>query len=231
MFFERKKRLTDSAFFDGFTDYHCHILFGVDDGLKELSESLKALSYYESLGVKKIYLTPHVNLTYNDWNIIETNFSTLKNRYKGAIELQLAAEYLLDSGFVVQMKQGLMCMENNRVLVENSYFNKSISFDETLFQIANEGFTPIIAHPERYLFMNTDNYKELKNCDYLFQLNLLSLSGMYGNRVKQNAMYLLKNNMYDLIGSDMHDLETFKLYVQKLELSKKQHLSLERILK
>jgi len=231
MFFERKKRLTDSAFFDGFTDYHCHILFGVDDGLKELSESLKTLSYYESLGVKKVYLTPHVNLTYNDWNIIETNFSTLKNRYKGAIELQLAAEYLLDSGFVVQMKQGLRCMENNRVLVESSYFNKSTGFDETLFLIANEGYTPIIAHPERYLFMNRDNYQELKNCDYLFQLNLLSLSGMYGGQVKHRALYLLEKNMYDLIGSDMHDLKIFKEHIPEIKLSKKQFLNLMSILK
>lgn len=223
--------MTDSAFFDGFTDYHCHILFGVDDGLKELSESLKTLSYYESLGVKKVYLTPHVNLTYNDWNIIETNFSTLKNRYKGTIELQLAAEYLLDSGFVVQMKQGLRCMENNRVLVESSYFNKSTGFDETLFLIANEGYTPIIAHPERYLFMNTDNYKELKNCDYLFQLNLLSLSGMYGGQVKHRALYLLEKNMYDLIGSDMHDLKIFKEHIPEIKLSKKQFLNLMSILK
>ncbi|SDH37270.1 Tyrosine-protein phosphatase YwqE [Bacteroides ovatus] len=223
--------MTDSAFFDGFTDYHCHILFGVDDGLKELSESLKTLSYYESLGVKKVYLTPHVNLTYNDWNIIETNFSTLKNRYKGAIELQLAAEYLLDSGFVVQMKQGLRCMENNRVLVESSYFNKSTGFDETLFLIANEGYTPIIAHPERYLFMNRDNYQELKNCDYLFQLNLLSLSGMYGGQVKHRALYLLEKNMYDLIGSDMHDLKIFKEHIPEIKLSKKQFLNLMSILK
>ncbi len=229
MFFERKKRLTDSAFFDGFTDYHCHILFGVDDGLKELSESLKTLSYYESLGVKKVYLTPHVNLTYNDWNIIETNLSTLKNRYKGTIELQLAAEYLLDSGFVVQIKQGLRCMENNRVLVESSYFNKSTGFDETLFLIANEGYTPIIAHPERYLFMNRDNYQELKNCDYLFQLNLLSLSGIYGSQVKHRALYLLEKNMYDLIGSDMHDLDIFKDHIREIKLSKKQFQNLMSI--
>lgn len=221
--------MTDSAFFDGFTDYHCHILFGVDDGLKELSESLKALSYYESLGVKKVYLTPHVNLTYNDWNIIETNLSTLKNRYKGTIELQLAAEYLLDSGFVVQIKQGLRCMENNRVLVESSYFNKSTGFDETLFQIANGGFTPIIAHPERYLFMNINKYHELKNCDYLFQLNLLSLSGMYGSQVKRRAIYLLENNMYDLIGSDMHDLDLFKKHIMEIRLSKSQYNNLQLI--
>ena len=218
--------MIDSAFFDGITDYHSHILFGVDDGVKELSESLKVLSYYESLGVKRIFFTPHVNLTYNDRGLIETNFDILKNRYNGGVELHLAAEYLLDSGFALQIKQGLKCMEDNRVLVESSYLNKSANFDEILYQIANEGFTPVIAHPERYLFMDINKYHKLKNCDYLFQLNLLSLSGMYGSGVKRRALYLLENNMYDLVGSDMHDLDQFKDHIREIKLSKMQHRSL-----
>ena len=229
MFFERKKRLTDSAFFDGFTDYHCHILFGVDDGVKELSESLEVLGYYESLGIKRVFFTPHVNLTYNNWTLIEANFDTLKNRYNGRIELHLAAEYLLDSGFTMQMKQGLKCIEDNMVLVESSYLNKSSNFDETLYQISNDGFTPIIAHPERYLFMDINKYHKLKNCDYLFQLNLLSLSGMYGSQVKRRAIYLLENNMYDLIGSDMHDLDLFKKHIMEIRLSKSQYNNLQLI--
>lgn len=218
--------MIDSAFFDGITDYHSHILFGVDDGVKELSESLKVLGYYESLGVKRIFFTPHVNLTYNDRGLIETNFDILKNRYNGGVELHLAAEYLLDSGFALQIKQGLKCMEDNRVLVESSYLNKSANFDEILYQIANEGFTPVIAHPERYLFMDINKYHKLKNCDYLFQLNLLSLSGMYGSGVKRRALYLLENNMYDLVGSDMHDLDQFKDHIREIKLSKMQHRSL-----
>lgn len=230
MLFERKKRLIDSAFFDGITDYHCHILFGVDDGVKELSESLKVLGYYESLGVKRVFFTPHINLTYNDWGLIEANFSTLKNRFKGTIELQLAAEYLLDSGFTMQMKQGLKCIEDRKVLVESSYLNKSANFDETLYEIANEGFTPIIAHPERYLFMDVNKYHKLKNCDYLFQLSLLSLSGMYGSQVKCRALYVLERGMYDLIGSDIHNLDLFKDQMQKIRLSKLQYHSLISIM-
>ncbi|MDD3038746.1 CpsB/CapC family capsule biosynthesis tyrosine phosphatase [Bacteroides sp.] len=226
MLFEKKKRLIDSGCFNGITDYHCHILFGVDDGINELSESLSALSYYESLGVKRVFLTPHINLTYNNISLIERNFDILENRYNGDIELHLAAEYLLDSGFEKQIKQGLKCIKDNMVLVESSYLHKSANFDETLFQIANEGFSPIIAHPERYLFMDINKYHELKNCDYLFQLNLLSLSGMYGIQVKRRAQYLLENNMYDLIGSDMHNLELFKDHIREIKLSKMKHRSL-----
>lgn len=226
MLFERKKRLLDSVFFDGKTDYHSHILFGVDDGVKELSESLEVLSYYESLGVKRVFFTPHVNLIYNDRTLIETNFKTLKNRYNGSIELHLAAEYLLDSGFYRQMEQGLKCIEDNMMLVESSYLYKSANFDEILFQIANGGFIPIIAHPERYLFMGMNEYHKLKNCDYLFQLNLLSLSGIYGSEVKRRALYLLERGMYDLIGTDMHNLDLFKNYIRKIRLSKSQYHSL-----
>lgn len=226
MLFEKKKRLINSVFFNGITDYHCHILFGVDDGVKELSESLAVLSYYESLGVKSVFFTPHINLTYNNIPLIEANFDILKNQYNGSIELNLAAEYLLDSGFATQMNQGLRCIKDNMVLVESSYLNKSANFDETLFQITNEGFAPIIAHPERYLFMDMNKYHKLKNCDYMFQLNLLSLSGVYGSQVKRRALYLLENNMYDIVGSDMHNLELFKDNMQEIKLSKKQYRSL-----
>ncbi|MEG1842149.1 MAG: CpsB/CapC family capsule biosynthesis tyrosine phosphatase [Alistipes sp.] len=229
MFFERKKFLLNSVFFDGATDYHSHILFGVDDGVKELSESLDVLSYYESLGVKRVFFTPHVNLTYNDWTSIETNFNTLKSRYSGTIELYLAAEYMLDSGFAMQIEQGLRCIDDNMVLVESSYLNKSVFFDETLYKIATEGFTPIIAHPERYLFMNVSEYDKLKNCDYLFQLNLLSLSGIYGSQVKRRALYLLERGMYDLIGSDIHNLDLFKNHIGEIRLSKSEHRNLMSI--
>ncbi|MEG1899902.1 MAG: CpsB/CapC family capsule biosynthesis tyrosine phosphatase [Bacteroidales bacterium] len=229
MFFEIKKRLSGSIFFNCATDYHSHILFGVDDGVKELSESLEILNYYESLEVKRVFFTPHINLTYNNWPLIEHNFNVLKNRYSGTIELYLAAEYMLDSGFAMQIEQGLKCIDDNMVLVESSYLNKSTSFDETLYKIATEGFTPIIAHPERYLFMNVKEYDKLKNCDYLFQLNLLSLSGMYGSQVKRRALYLLERGMYNLIGSDMHNLDLFKNHIGEIRLSKLEHRSLMSI--
>lgn len=228
MLFERKKKI-DSAFFDGITDYHSHILFGVDDGVKELSESLEVLRFYESVGVRGVILTPHINLMYNNWDLVEGNFNALKNSYTGSIQLDLAAEYLLDSGFSAELKRGLKCLESKNVLVESSYLNRSTNFDEALYEITSDGYTPVIAHPERYLFMDINKYHKLKNCDYLFQLNLLSLSGMYGSQVKRRAIYLLDNNMYDLIGSDMHDLDLFKKNIMEIRLSKLQYNNLQPI--
>ena len=214
--------MLDSPFFNGFTDYHSHILFGVDDGVEELSESLDILAFYESLGVKKVIMTPHISLMYNNWDLVESNFDTLKKSYTGRIELELAAEYLLDSGFITERKRGLRCVENKNVLVESSYLDKSANFDEVLYEITCEGYIPVIAHPERYLFMNIPQYHKLKNCDYLFQLNILSLSGHYGSQVTKRALYLLENDMYDFVGTDLHNLEVFNNRARNFKISSKQ---------
>ena len=58
--FKKKIRLKDSGFFQGFIDWHCHLLPGVDDGVQTMEESLQILSFYEQLGVSEVWLTPHI---------------------------------------------------------------------------------------------------------------------------------------------------------------------------
>ena len=58
--FRKKQTLEESGFFRGFTDWHCHILPGVDDGVLTMDESLQILAEYERLGVKEVWLTPHI---------------------------------------------------------------------------------------------------------------------------------------------------------------------------
>ena len=67
-------------------------------------------------------------------------------------------------------------------------------------------YQPVIAHPERYAYLdrNKNFYDELKSAGYLFQLNILSLGGQYGNSVAELARYLTKKGYYDLIGTDLH---------------------------
>lgn len=224
-----KHRLIDTDFFNDFSDNHSHILFGVDDGMRDITESLEALEYYEAIGVKKVVFTPHINVSDNNWDLIHNNFNQLSNLYKGKIGLNLGAEYMLDLGFYDQMKHGLKCFDNDKVLVESSYLNQTAYFDDLLFQLSNDGYSPVLAHPERYLFMDLNKYHKLKNCDYLFQLNLLSLSSLYGREVKHRALYLLERGMYDLIGSDIHNLDLFKNYIKEIRLSKLQYLNLRLI--
>ncbi len=220
MLFTRKTHLLDTDFFDHFSDMHSHILYGVDDGVKELSESLDILDYYEKLGVKRVILTPHINATCNDWNLINSHYQSLCNSYSGSIELTLAAEYMIDSGFMNELSRGLRPIYDDKVLVESSYLSKSTNFEESLYEVISAGYTPVIAHPERYLFMEYEKYHKLNDCDYMFQLNLPSLAGYYGKRVKERALKLLGDGMYDMIGSDMHNLDLFKDGINQIKLPK-----------
>ena len=92
------------------------------------------------------------------------------------------------------------------VLVEMSYLNAPIQLYDVLFELQIAGYKPVLAHPERYLFYynNFNEYYKLKKAGCLFQLNLLSTVGYYGKEVAALTEKLLVNEMYDLVGSDVH---------------------------
>ena len=92
----------------------------------------------------------------------------------------------------------------NQLLVETSYFTPPMDMDSILLRIKQKGYYPVLAHPERYVYMNKERYTELKNKDIRFQLNLSSLAGAYGSEAKDKAHWLLKHNYYNLAGSDLH---------------------------
>lgn len=123
MFFLRHKtKLADTGFFRDFVDSHSHILSGVDDGIRTIEESLTVLAYFESLGVKKVRLTPHVMNGVEHWEDVLQAFDTLCKRYTGETVLELGAEYMLDSGFRERLEKGLQPLCGDCVLVETSYF-------------------------------------------------------------------------------------------------------------
>jgi len=87
-----------------------------------------------------------------------------------------------------------------------------------------------IAHPERYEYANESNYFRWKDKSYEFQLNLLSLAGAYGGAAVAKANYLLKEGLYDYVGSDMHNLSNYERFLPEIRLSKKNMEELERLL-
>ena len=94
--------------------------------------------------------------------------------------------------------------KHNHLLVETSYFNPPMRLHETLRQIKSLGYHPLLAHPERYMYMDEEEYIRLHQEGVKFQLNLPSICGGYGNTVKKRALWLLKEGLYDVIGSDTH---------------------------
>ena len=232
--FSKTYNLVKSNFFNDFIEMHCHLLPGVDDGVQTINESLKILQNYENLGIKKVWLTPHVMEDIpNTTEGLKNRFEELKNTYKGNIKLFLSAEYMLDNLFVNRIDNNdLLAMgkKRNYLLVETSYFNPPIYLYEKLEDIKNKGYFPILAHTERYLYMNKKQYHKLKEMGILFQLNLMSMIGYYGKDAKEKAEYLLKNSFYDVSGTDIHYIKALEK-IKKISLTKKQLTEIFRLKK
>ena len=191
-----------------FTDHHSHILPGVDDGVKKMEVSLKVLDRYEQLGIAEVWCTPHIMEDIpNTTAGLQARFAELCEAYHGPIKLHLAAEYMMDALFEERLSQGDLLPlgdEGNQLLVETSYFTPPMDMDSILKRIKQKGYYPVLAHPERYVYMGQERYTDLKNKEIRFQLNLSSLAGAYGSEAKDKSRWILKQNYYNLAGSDLH---------------------------
>ncbi len=220
--FRKRIPLKDSGIFEGFTDWHSHILPGVDDGVQTMEEALETLRLYEELGIKSVWLTPHIMEDMpNTTTHLRERHAELQAAYNGPIKLYLAAENMLDNLFEERLERNdlLPLGENgDHLLVETSYFSPPMGLSNILLRIKAKGYHPILAHPERYVYMGESDYQHLKDTGVKFQLNLFALIGSYGLTVKKKAEWLLKNNLYDLIGSDTHCLTILEetIYMKKL---------------
>jgi tyrosine-protein phosphatase YwqE len=212
MFFSKKKSSSvDLSWLQA--DMHSHLLPGIDDGSPDMSTSLQLIRGLKELGYKKIITTPHVL-----WEIYPNTRETIVNKQQEVqkeieaagidIEFKAAAEYFIDDHFAGQLKNKvpLLTISANLVLVEFSMVNMPMDLQEVLFEMQLQNYQPILAHPERYSFLlrKKEVFDELKNAGCLFQLNLLSLSGHYGEGIQQIAESLLKKGYYDYAGTDLH---------------------------
>ena len=211
-----KKRNKDIAKLDYSllnADMHSHLLPGIDDGSPDLETSIMLIRQMKELGYKKLITTPHVlwDMYKNSNDLILKKLEVVRNKLKEEqieIELNAAAEYFIDDHLaeMLERKEPLLTFGNNMVLLEFSMASQPFELKSVLFEIQLQGYQPVLAHPERYLYLeqNKSFYDELKTAGYLFQLNVLSLSGYYGNSVMRLARYLAANEYYDLIGTDLH---------------------------
>ena len=208
--FSKESKLKKSGLLDKKSDVHSHILYGVDDGVQQLEESLQILRELENLGIENLWCTPHIMEDIpNQTNFLQERFLQLKQAYKGKIQLHLAAEYMIDNVFNERLSNKDLLPHGelrNHLLVETSYFNPPLNLEETLQEIYSIGYYPLLAHPERYAYMEDNDYIRLKSNGIKFQLNLLSLKGMYGKTAQKKAEWLLSKNYYDQVGSDIHSI-------------------------
>lgn len=226
-FFSSKKFLID--YLDGFVDIHNHILPGIDDGAKTVDDSISLIKGFEEFGVTHFIATPHIMHNYypNDRESITKALSQLqegllKNDLKH-ISIEAAAEHMIDDDYENLLEtDSAMVMKKDYILVEMSYLQPPINFEEAIIKTASKGYYPILAHPERYGFLHhrMRKYKEYKEHGILFQMNLLSLGEYYGKEVPKVAMELLDEGLIDFLASDIHNIGQLNS-LKKLRVKKK----------
>jgi len=215
-FFSRSKRKAEKFDYAVLkTDMHSHLLPGIDDGVKTIEASLELIRGMKELGYQKLITTPHIiwDIYRNTPDIIQEKLVQVQDAVKSEgidVEIHAAAEYFLDEHVeeLLKKKEPLLAISGNKVLTEFSMAFPSMNIKDLLFEMVMMGYQPIIAHPERYVYLqqNKDFYRELKDIGCFFQLNLLSVFGYYGRAVRDLAEYLVNEDYYDLIGTDLHNI-------------------------
>lgn len=226
-FFKRKKEsvTTDLSWLR--TDIHSHLLPGIDDGAPDLRTSIELIRGLQALGFTRLITTPHIlwDVYPNTSDIIVKQEAVVQNEIADAgvgMPFSAAAEYFIDEHFqqALSEKQPLLTLQDNIVLVEFSMVTAPMDLMDIFFQLQLQGYQPLVAHPERYIYLQNRRafFEDLKAAGCLFQLNLLSLTPHYGTTVQALAEYLLKRDMYDYAGTDLHG-ERHLLALQHLAAS------------
>lgn len=219
--FNRKKILPDYPGFSWLSqDIHSHILPGIDDGSPDIETSLQLLRSLSDAGINKFICTPHIigDMYRNTPEIINNALAILKKAVAQngmQIELSAAAEYMLDDHFMelLHKKEPLLTLKKNYILTELSYATAPGNLEQISFEINTHQYQPLMAHPERYPYYhkNYDAYSYLKELGFMLQVNLLSLTGYYGKSVAKAAEFILKNDLADFVGTDLHHFNHLKV--------------------
>ena len=205
---------------------HSHLIPGMDDGVRTLSDSVALIRRMHELGYHKLITTPHIQHDFyrNTPENINEGLEKVRAALKDEnipVEIEAAAEYLMDDGFENLMNQGdLLTFSGKHILVELSYFTPNPNQKSFIFNLQVDGYKVILAHPERYTYWFSDfsKFEELKDRGVLFQLNIVSITGFYPEPVKKYAEKLIEKGMIDFLGSDMHNMN----YMTALEKSLKE---------
>jgi len=231
-FFKNTSKLFSLA-----TDIHLHLLPGIDDGPKNMEESIKMIQQLKAMGYKKLIATPHVYWEYypNTKKIILEKLLAVQAAVEQAnisISIDAAAEYYLDDHFEKLLAENnLMTLDRtDYVLIECSMLEKNRKMLEYLFQMQVQGYRPLLAHPERYLYYKEKDYQSLLEKGCKFQINLLSIAGHYGREVQKRANFLLKKKWCHFVGTDAHHTNHLKVIQAFMKSSKASKLLGEQVL-
>ena len=218
--------------FEGMTDFHNHLLPGIDDGSKSIEESQKMLECYRDMGFESVIPSPHIynELYFNTEESIQKSYfalqSNIENTSLKGLMGGFAAEYMIDEFFAKSLEENtsLLTPFKDHVLLEIPFFGNLDVLINITFQIQHLGLTPILAHPERYFSITDPNdFLLLKDRGIRLQLNALSLIGHYGSNVSKKAFKLMDLNAYDFVSTDAHHSKHLKI-LKHLKLTRKNYV-------
>ncbi|MGN0397511.1 MAG: CpsB/CapC family capsule biosynthesis tyrosine phosphatase [Candidatus Fimimorpha sp.] len=194
-------------------DIHCHMLPRVDDGAESFEESIKMLNIALKEGIRTICLTPHYMP--ERWKPrpekareYQKYLQRYARQFDPNIKIYLGNELFYRQGALEDLNKGnCLTLNGSRyVLVEFSPVQPYQEIYKGLNYLISGGYTPILAHIERYIKINTslDKAEELRQRGILIQVNASSVLGGSGNTAKKFAKKLLKKNLVHVICTDAH---------------------------
>lgn len=208
-------------------DFHSHIVYDVDDGAESIEDSVQILKNAENAGFKSIILTPHYMENYYEVqkDEIKQKIEIINEKCKEEninIKLYQANEIYITNHISELLKEGIASSINNSqyVLFELPMNEEPANLLEVVYSLLENGKTPIIAHPERYAYIQKEPNKllELIETGVLFQTNYGSILGQYGKEIQKTANLLLEHNFIHFLGSDVH--KTGRIYTNIEEIKK-----------
>ncbi len=191
-------------------DVHSHILPFVDDGSENLNDSIALVNKEIKNGVEKIILTPHSKsgrYEASKEEILNTfeNFSNEVRKNNLNVKLYLGQEVYIDDKFYDKLSEGDCLTINNTkcILIEFNYYMET-DIVRHVDKIVKLGYTPIIAHIERYVYFDWSMLYDLKMMGALIQVNASSLAGTSGKRMQEIILSAINENCIDFVSSDIH---------------------------
>ena len=198
-------------------DIHSHILPGIDDGSRDIEESINIIKEAYNAGFTKIISTSHYYLRHYEVDekerIEHINVFNKRLQEIGCdIQVLLGSEIYFTSDIINLLKENEASTMNRTryVLFETSFIEKPENLIDVIYSLLSNNYIPIIAHPERYKYVQKDPNMllELLELGVLFQSNYGSIVGQYGKEAKKTVKLLLKNNFIHFLGSDVHRQDT-----------------------
>ena len=206
-------------------DMHSHFLLQIDDGSRSVEETFQMIKEASKAGFTAIVSASHYIANTYDFNKEERREiinAISSNLSKENIDIKLynGAEVYIDTNIIEKVKKGIIPKINNSryLLMELPMQNKMLSTDNILYNLLSSNIVPIIAHPERYKYVqdNPNILIDLIEKGVLFQANFASVIGHYGNNAKKTVIKLLQNNMIHCLGTDCHRADTIYSNMDKI---------------